>query len=185
MRFVNFVQNDFVPTMRERLETSLAMVEHFVGGWEVWAQVETAARVLAGNEHCVIAREVPYPRSRRLCDFTVDPNNAEGNLIWVELKVLLQAGADDLAARFLADVTKFSDEYARGYMGENTGGAIGFAPVGAGDVVTALRGLVPYQNRRDYSYYVFSARNAPARHRLDEDFLPANGLAIVVYWGVA
>jgi hypothetical protein len=185
MRFTSFVQHEFVPCMADDLARARVVLEHYRGPWEVWAQVEAALRVSSRPEYTnyVFEREVRYPDSPLACDFRINPHNAEGNYIWIELKVELHTGFAELARRFVGDVDKLS-KLNDGRFGENTGGAIAFATAGAQTFITELQMQIERTSWRHFSLWLFSPNKPPARVTLDAPGTSFNSWAAVAYCSV-
>lgn len=185
MRFLNFVQSHFVSCMHQNVGSARTIMNRFRGSWEVWAQIQTALLVVQNEGNFYFDREIQFPNSRQTCDFRIDPYNAEGNYIWVELKVQLQGGSDDLVVRFENDVDKLLRLHD-GRFGNNTGGAIAFAPNWGDDFVTALRTAIPVGRRNLYSYYTFSTNvlRRPVLHNLRDAYQPSDSDAVVAYRAV-
>jgi len=184
MRFINFTKDPFALRMSQKLgdaRTILDDVSGGKGGWEVWAQVETALQVNSRSNNYKFTREKLYPNSIKKCDFVVIPGTASSVQIWVELKVQLHSGLQSLATRFLTDVDKMLD--SRDDFGENdTGGAISYAVSGARDYLSHVKNRIIEDERHKYKYIAFNGYGGQLVVKtLGAGNEPDNEHAVVVY----
>lgn len=182
MRFIPFAKDIFAKRMRDKINDAWNANVFTRGGWEVWAQVETALEALEYDNNFVLEREVYYPGTLQRCDFVITPSNADAARIWVELKVELQSGLANLGGRFLDDVDKMFNN-KQNIPWTDSGGAISYSVWNARDYIMTLRDLIQPNYHRFYYYVAFNDQTQMLlAKRLDDQMnLPSNQNACVAY----
>lgn len=167
MRFITIMDRQFANMSVDNCRPSKQTVLNLQGGWEVWYQVQFALALLNEDSTAYrFEREERFPNSNQRCDFVIELTRVTDFRYWIELKVLLQGGTDDLAKRFIADVQKL--EGVNLPEDSNTGGAVAVAPIQATAFINSLRLRISSGDQDAVSCIVYNERGVKGKYSLKD-----------------